>query len=315
MIIEQASRRLALPTSFLLKLAATASHRYKRYTIPKRTGGVRTIHHPARELKLIQGWLLENVLTGLPVHGAATAYRKGSSIRRNAERHSTNNYLLRVDFQDFFPSLRGTDVLNVLRTNRQRLANGDVTDADITFIRQIVCRRDPLTRTEFLTIGAPTSPHLSNAIMFDFDESWSLRARDWEVSYTRYADDLYFSTDRPGVLREVLERLRESLNSVASPALRINNQKTAFSSRKRRRLVAGLVLTSERRISIGRHKKRTLKSLVWKLKRGELQPEQVTSLRGWISYVHSVEPTFVEALQRKYDLNFASNITWETRGQ
>jgi retron-type reverse transcriptase len=300
-----------LPVPFFLKLAATASHRYKKYTIPKKTGGVRTIHHPARELKLVQGWLLQNVLMGLPVHGAATAYRKGSSIRRNAERHSANNYLLRVDFQDFFPSLRGGDVLNVLRANQRRLGDGNVTDADISFIRKIVCRKDPLTRTDFLTIGAPTSPHLSNAIMFEFDASWSRRAEALEVTYTRYADDLYFSTNRPGVLRELLEELRESLDPRGSPTLRINNPKTAFSSRKRRRLVAGLVLTPERRISIGRHKKRALKSLVWKLKRTELQPDQVASLRGWISYVRSVEPTFVEALQRKYELDFASSATWQ----
>src|SRR6266446_5286765 len=106
MIIEQAASRLALPIPFLLKLATTASHRYKTYTIPKRTGGTRTIHHPARELKLLQRWLLQNVLTALPVHTAATAYSKESSIRRNAEMHVANNYILRVDFHNFFPSLK-----------------------------------------------------------------------------------------------------------------------------------------------------------------------------------------------------------------
>src|SRR6266568_8997046 len=106
MILEQTSARLALSVSFLLKLAATASYRYKEYTIPKRTVGRRTIHHPARELKLVQRWLLRNVLNKLPVHAAATAYREGSNIRLNAETHVTNSYILRVDFQDFFPSLK-----------------------------------------------------------------------------------------------------------------------------------------------------------------------------------------------------------------
>jgi len=305
MIIERAAKMLALPVSFLLRLAVTAPYRYKEYTIPKKTGGVRTIHHPARELKLVQGWLLQNVLGRLPVHGAATAYRKESSIRRNAERHVGNNYLLRVDFQDFFPSLRGNDVAAVLEANRRGLADGDVTDADIAFIRMIVCRGNSLT------IGAPTSPCLSNAIMFNFDAAWSQRTQPLEVSYTRYADDLYFSTNHPNLLQEVLNSLREFLRAEGSPLLRINERKTAFSSRKRRRLVAGLVLTSDRKISIGRQKKRVLKSLVWKLKRRGLQPDQVASLRGWISYLRSVEPAFVEALQRKYELDFASGATWE----
>jgi RNA-directed DNA polymerase len=304
MIIEQAARRLALPAPFLMKLAATASHRYKEYTIPKKAGGVRTIHHPARELKLVQGWLLQNVLMRLPVHDAATAYQPGSSIKRNAERHVGHNYLLRVDFRDFFPSLRGQDVLAVLEANRQRLADGDVTDADIAFIKLIVCRGNSLT------IGAPTSPRLSNAIMFGFDESWSRRIATLDVAYTRYADDLYFSTNRPNILQGILQDLREHLRGGGPPALSINEDKTAFSSRKRRRLAAGLVLTSDRRISIGRHKKRVLKSLVWKLKRGELKPDEVASLRGWISYLRSVEPVFVVSLERKYALDFDSGEIW-----
>lgn len=305
MILEQMANRLALPISFLLKLAKTASYRYKEYTIPKRTGGTRTIHHPARELKLLQSWLLENVLIGLPVHGAATAYSKGSSIKRNAEIHLANNYLLRVDFEDFFPSLKGSDVDAVLRAHQQRLANVNLTNQDIDFIRLIVCRHGRLT------IGAPTSPQLSNAIMFEFDETWSRRASDLEVKYTRYADDLYFSTSRPNVLRELLAGVRESLVAGGGPTLRINQHKTVFSSRKRRRLAAGLVLTSDRKISIGRKRKRLLKSLAMKLKHKMLEPAEVAHLRGWISYLRSVEPGFVLALERKYEMDLNANLTWE----
>jgi len=278
MIPEQISAQLALPLTFIQKVARTASFRYKRYTIPKRTGGEREIHHPARELKLLQNWLLNNMLNKLPVHSAATAYGKGCSIRKNAELHVANNYLLRVDFQNFFPSLKGSDV---------------------------VCRFNELT------IGAPTSPKLSNAIMFDFDAIWSHQAKIFDVTYTRYADDLYFSTNRPDILRGILNEVRKSLISIRTPTLTINQKKTAFSSRKRRRLTAGLVLTSDKKISIGRKKKRMLKSLVLKLQHKELNPEQIASLRGWVSHLRSVEPQFVLALQRKYNLVFDDPATWE----
>jgi RNA-directed DNA polymerase len=306
MILEQTSTRLALSVPFLLKLAATASHRYKEYTIAKRSGGRRTIHHPARELKLVQNWLLHNVLISLPVHAAATAYRKGSGIKQNADMHVTNNYILRVDFQNFFPSLRGTDVVAILRANQQRLTNGEITDRDINFVRQIVCRGDSLT------IGAPTSPQLSNAIMFEFDQTWSKRVRALEVTYTRYADDLYFSTNRANVLRDLFEQLREYLIAEPVPALRINDNKTAFSSRKRRRLAAGLVLTSDRKVSIGRPKKRMLKSLAEKLKHNKLEPEKIAHFRGWIAYLRSVEPSFVLSLQEKYGLDFNADATWKS---
>ncbi len=305
MIIEQMASRLALSIPYILKIASSASHRYKKYEIPKRTSGMRTIYHPARELKLVQRWLLRNVLVSLPVHPAATAYQQNSTIKRNAEAHAANNYLLRVDFQDFFPSLRGTDVIDVLLPNRDRLANQPVSDLDVDFIRRIVCRFDALT------IGAPTSPILSNAIMFDFDATWRRNAEAIGVVYTRYADDLYFSTSEPNVLSGLLTNLREHLKASSRPNLKINEAKTAFSSRKWRRLATGLVLTDDRRVSLGRHKKRMLKALVWRLTRHELNAEQLASLRGWISYAVSVEPDFVARLQRKYALDFRLDETWK----
>ena len=195
---------------------------------------------------------------------------------------------MRVDFQQLLPSLKATDVARVLRQNKKRLGI-DVNSDDLTFIRNIVCRN------KRLTIGAPTSPQLSNAIMFEFDDLWSRRARAFGITYTRYADDLYFSTNRPKILQELLiERLRQYSRTPRQPTLKINDNKTAFSSRKRRRLAAGLVLTSDRKISIGRQRKRVIKAQVFQFKNGALAPEQIASLRGWISYIRSVEPTFIE---------------------
>jgi hypothetical protein len=146
--------------------------------------------------------------------------------------------------------------------------------------------------------------------MFEFDVKWSAIAQAEEVTYTRYADDLYFSTNQPNVLQGILDRLREYVTTGGVPTLRINDRKTAFSSRKRRRLAAGLVLTSDKKISIGRHNKRMIKALVNQLKNGRLEAVRLDHLRGWIAYLHSVEPSFVIALQRKYELDFDDAQTW-----
>jgi RNA-directed DNA polymerase len=305
MIIEQMSAQLRLPIEYLLKVATTASHRYKEYQIPKKVGGgTRTIHHPARELKLLQGWLLKNIFTLLPVHPAATAYKPGSSIRLNAERHVANNYLLRIDFREFFPSLKGSDVTALLNREQGHHQSLAFSRIDLEFIRRLVCRFDSLT------IGAPTSPCLSNAIMYPLDEAFSRVGKEADAEYTRYADDLYFSTNRPDVLRGVLQDVRVLLGQSSTPRLMINDRKTAFSSRKRRRLAAGLVLTSDKKVSIGRKKKRVLKSIVLKLKHHQLEPNEIAHLRGWISYLRSVEPEFVFSLQRKYELDFQNESVW-----
>jgi RNA-directed DNA polymerase len=179
-----------------------------------------------------------------------------------------------------------------------------LTELDIQFIRRIVCRFDSLT------IGAPTSPLLSNSIMYDFDSYWASRSAEVGVRYTRYADDLYFSTNQANVLNRTFESLRESLNLSHRPVLRINDEKTSFSSRKRKRISAGLVLTSDRKVSIGRDKKRFIKSQVLKLTQRRLNSTEVLSLRGWIAYCLSVEPVFVSALERKYTLNFKEPGMW-----
>jgi RNA-directed DNA polymerase len=114
-IIERMSAELHLDQEYIRLVARTANYRYKIYEIPKRTGGSRTIEHPARELKLLQAWLAENLLSDLPIHTSAAAYRRGSSIKKHANVHRHNKFLLKVDFRNFFPSISGKDIVRVLK--------------------------------------------------------------------------------------------------------------------------------------------------------------------------------------------------------
>jgi RNA-directed DNA polymerase len=294
MLVAKIASGLGLSTNYVALVARTSSYRYRTYQIPKKTVGFRTINHPARELKLIQRWLVKNVLAKLPVHRSATAYKKGANVYRNAAMHRMRNYLLKVDFKDFFPSIKGIDVALLLRANA-RLLHGFISGpADVEVVRQFVCRGGELT------IGAPSSPLISNLVMFEFDGEWSKYCRGKDIVYSRYADDLFFSTNQPNVLQGVLDELRRNLRSRTSPALRINEDKTVFTSRKRRRLVTGLVLTSTGEVSLGRDRKRFIKSLVFRNTQQQLPPEELASLRGMLSYVKSVEPSFIETLRNKY---------------
>ena len=108
MIMERMARELSLPANHVARLVKTASYQYKEYSIAKRGGGIRTIFHPSRRLKALQKWLLANVVTPWPVHNSATAYRTGRSILDNANAHVKTRFLLRMDMQEFFPSLTST---------------------------------------------------------------------------------------------------------------------------------------------------------------------------------------------------------------
>jgi RNA-directed DNA polymerase len=294
MISSLIAAELGLNSKAIAALARSASYRYKDYTIPKRSGGQRLISQPTPQLKVLQVWLVRRIFRLLPIHAAATAYMKRCSIGRHAVLHSRNNFLLKADFQNFFPSIKGEDVVRLLELNSNRVNAFVEEHDDLAFIRAVVCRRNELP------IGAPSSPILSNAVMYDFDLKWANWCQENDVTYSRYADDLCFSTKRAKILDKVLDLLHRDLEERVSPKLRINEKKTVLTSRKRKRLVTGLVLTPDSRLSLGRQNKRKIRAMVHQFMNKTLDPQTTSYLTGYLSFARSVESSFVDSLKRKY---------------
>ena len=121
MILRKMAADMRVPVAHIELIATTASHRYKVYRIRKRTGGTREISHPSKELKGLQRWLVLRVFSRLPIHDSVYSYRNGLSIRDHAEVHKRNNYLIRIDLKDFFPSITAKDVARLLLANRQNI--------------------------------------------------------------------------------------------------------------------------------------------------------------------------------------------------
>lgn len=287
------SRETGVSIASLRKYISTASQRYKTYRILKRTSGYRRIEHPARPLKFLQRWVVRELVDQLPVHECASAYHAGASIKANAEMHARQEFLLRIDFRAFFPSIRGDDIRQYCY---EKLRNEcfRYVEEDIELIISIVCRFNRLT------IGSPSSPLISNAIMYNFDSHWVERARNLGCFYSRYADDVYFSTSIPNVLKDVLGELRDSLSRLPYPNLAIREAKVTFTSRKRRRVVTGVILTPEGSLSVGRERKRFIRSLVHRSIMGGLDRDQGKKLQGLLAFVHDVEPMFIDRLKRKF---------------
>ena len=117
---------------------------------------------------------------------------------------------------------------------------------DRTLFAQIVCRFGRLT------IGAPTSPALSNALCFALDSQLAALSLELGVTYTRYADDLFFSTTQRDVLGHLQGATAEILRALDCPAgLQLHEDKTRHSSKRGRRQVTGLVLGSDGQIHLG----------------------------------------------------------------
>ena len=284
------------------QIAYTAPRRYKQYTIPKRDGGSRPIAQPARELKLLQRVILENVLTSFPVHHAATAYAVGRSIKKNAIRHVENRSLMKLDFRSFFPSLLVRDWVRYLeRQSPDTLRRANLAEPDDRRLSSRLLFWGSGTLTpKCLSIGAPTSPSISNILMFEIDEAIAEICRVNQVTYTRYADDITLSASHTSKLILVEKAVREVIRNSGSPKLIFNDEKRGVFTRGQKRMVTGLILTPDNRVSIGRERKRAIKALLDKFGRGLLQEADGAHLKGLLGFAAAAEPDFLTRLRRKY---------------
>lgn len=300
MLLNHISSVLMLDSNYIDKLASEADFRYKRFFIDKADGSKRAIYQPSKELKTIQRVLLLDILDKFPLHDSAFAYRKGRCIKDHAMMHVSCRYLLRLDFKRFFESIRDTDIESFLHNNRKFL-HADWDEKDDALFIKIICRK------KRLTIGAVTSPAVSNAICYNLDERLSALARSYGVIYTRYADDIYFSSKENNVLQKIETEAKTIIKECKTPNfLTVNNKKTNHSSKKSKMIITGLVISNDGKVTIGHKNKRELRSSIhnW----SNLTDDEKIKVSGYISFLKSVEPGYINNLCKKYSSDVISDI-------
>lgn len=281
----------------LALLVLTAPTRYKDHYIQKRHGrGQRLISQPTAELKLVQRWLINTELARLPIDAHATAYKSGCSIRDHVQPHVRSHFLLKLDFKDFFPSL--TD--NALRHRLQM--DADYSELETFILVQLLFRKPRSQATYRLSIGAPSSPFISNYLMVEFDRRVTDYCRSKSLTYTRYADDIAISSGRPGILDEAKEFVDETIQRLTYLGLRLNPDKTVNVSKKYHRELVGLVIANQGYVSLGREEKRRLRAAAHALANDRLTPEETSRLRGHLAFAMSIDRTFVNNLCMRYGI-------------
>jgi RNA-directed DNA polymerase len=280
----------------LMKLIRSAPRRYKVYEIPKRKPGqFRTIAQPAKEVKALQYWVIEHFLNKFPIHPAATAYRDGQNIADNARPHRKSSFLLKLDFTDFFPSLTARDFARYLKKKVVDLEGGDIEALSL-----ILFWKPKGANKLSLSIGAPSSPLVSNLLLYDFDERVASYCSKHGTMYTRYADDLSFSSNASSELKTVESFVAGLCKRNASPKLTLNSEKLVRVSKRVSRRITGLVITNDAKVSLGREKKRQIRASVHHFITGQLNEDEALKLKGMLAYVKAVEPSFLMRLQKKY---------------
>ena len=126
-----------------------------------------------------------------------------------------------------------------------------------------------------------------------------------------YADDLTFSTNVPHVLNECRIYVCNVLKEMESPKLKLNDKKTVFTSKKHNRRVTGLVLSNDGVVSLGREKKRLIRSQIHYFQNGKLCDKEIYQLRGHLAYALDVEKDFVNRMEKKYGQTIDHIMSYE----
>jgi RNA-directed DNA polymerase len=305
-LIEQLALELKKSEDEVARFLLSAPKKYKVYTIPKRTSGHRVIAQPSKELKEYQRKYLGLQL--LPIHEAAMAYREGMSIKQNAIAHKNNPYLLKLDLENFFNSISDKLFWQVWESI-QPLPS--IQDKQTLENLLFWCPSKTTGGALVLSIGAPSSPLVSNFFMYQFDGVISKICLERGIAYTRYADDLTFSTKHKDILFELPLLVKEKLADLFGGSIRINRKKTKFSSKAHNRHVTGITITNGGNLSLGRERKRYIKHLVHQVQLNKLDAEGRQHLRGLIAFAKHIEPVFVQSLKRKYSAELITQIVEE----
>jgi RNA-directed DNA polymerase len=286
------------------RIISTAPRRYKVYEIPKRRGGTRTIAHPAQELKAIQRILLSHVLDKIEVSPIAMAYVKGRGIVANAREHLGQRWILKLDFKGFFPSITPKDWDRVAR--RTPALREFASDQEL--LHRILFWGGGGKEPQCLSIGAPTSPAVSNLVCVRMDEWMMARAHKRGLHITRYADDVTISGSNIHQIIRFEKQFREAMERSKGLKFEFNDDKRGIYGPGERRMVTGLILTPDNKISIGRERKREISALVHKVVVGKGSDELLMRCKGLLAFAISAEHGFFESMERKYGKQTISEI-------
>lgn len=305
-LTELISSELSVSIEIIEKGLRQANIRFRKIRVSKKSGGYRTITQPAAELKLIQQWLIERVLNSLPISHIASAFHPGASILKNASEHKRSKYSVRVDLENFFPSIKGVDLLAVIDQHRQQLP--DWTKDELFFE---ILNKACFDAQEKLPIGYSTSPIIANIVMNNFDNQlFALLNANSEqfgqFKLTRYADDFIFSSDLKGACKSFVDSIHTLCRTISSPTLAINKKKTRFMSRMGgSTLITGLRINQQGNVRVHPNYRDHVRLLLKHYSAGKLNVDEYQKLIGHLAYIENVDPKLFTRLSFKYFLDIS----------
>lgn len=273
------SRELGIPRHTLntFRRKPDARYHYKPLRYPKRDGSYRKIYAPSPDLKALQRKILRNYLNKLPLHAAATGFRKGGSIAANARAHLGQAVIITADIENFFDNTTAQRVHTFFtKRHKDKIGSGILTR---------MC-----TFKGALPQGAPTSPALSNLVNVSLDMELSQLLNHSGGRYTRYGDDLTFSWPSPKFPCGVKSKVQAALLSYG---YRLNTQKgwTVWKAyRGEVPCITGIRLGKDGQL----HPDPAIEKTIRQLRRRPHDPDAAERLRGYEGFLKTLRDPIYE---------------------
>ena len=281
--LSSLERDLGVSAKTLYAISNNLSKHYRKAKLPKKSSGFRNLSVPDEVLKSIQRQISEVLLIHVPVSRYAKAYRFGSSTLRNAKHHVGKQMVLKLDILHFFDSIRYSTVKDIVFPE-------EIYAEPLRILLTMLCyHKDALPQ------GAPSSPAITNIILYEFDEQIGQWCRERNIAYTRYCDDMTFSGDFDPA--EVIRFVRLELKKMG---FLLNEQKTRIQCPGQQQTVTGIVVNEK--LSIPADYRRKLRQELHYCRKFGIQehlqrigleiPEETYRMRllGRINYVLQVHP-------------------------
>lgn len=225
-----------------LLYGAKVREQYTVFHIPKKRGGTRAISAPPKILKTIQRRIADLLTNGYRAKSCNHGFLPKRSIVTNALTHVGKPLILNIDLEDFFPSIYIGRFI------------GCLTSPAFSMGKQAaeVLAQFCFDSNGKLPQGAPTSPIVSNIVCWNLDDALLALAKRFHVQYSRYADDLTFSTTKPVFPSEIVSATQHGVmlgsplqDAITQSSFRINVAKLRLQTRRVRQVVTGLTVNEK----------------------------------------------------------------------
>lgn len=271
---------------------------YSCFYIPKKKGGQRLIEIPEAELHAVQKKLnfyfqsYYACIKPQSVHGfikTKSYSNKPSGIVSNASMHVNKATVLNIDLKDFFQNISSKQVYQLFRSP---LFN---YNENMAAAYTLLC-----THKGHLPTGAPTSPILSNFICLELDRAMEQFSLIHELSYSRYADDLSFSSNHHIPTNTLLD-LISAINALG---FQINNKKIRMQGRRGRQTVTGLVVNQK--LNVDRRYIRKLRATLHDLELNGLANASTKHFKLQETASEAQQQHFISRIQAQ--INFVGSV-------